>query len=169
MKGAYYHYLDEVAAGEERASVVESSEKAYSKAHETSKEPMQPTHPIGLRLVLNYYFLLRDPEHPGASTPPGQDRVLRCHRRSPNAGYQWQQKLQLRPQVDWQCTLMLLLQSLLFFPMSWGWGGGGKGRPDLPKDKPMTVLSLIASLTSFAKIPLVESQASYWYWSSSLT
>lgn len=34
MKGAYYHYLDEVAAREERASEVESSEKAYSKAHD---------------------------------------------------------------------------------------------------------------------------------------
>lgn len=52
--------------------------------------------------------------------------------------------------MDWQRTLMLLLQSL-FFPMSWGSGGGGKGRADLPREKPTTVLSLIASLTFLPK------------------
>uniref|UniRef100_A0A8C8AFJ8 Tyrosine 3-monooxygenase/tryptophan 5-monooxygenase activation protein gamma n=1 Tax=Otus sunia TaxID=257818 RepID=A0A8C8AFJ8_9STRI len=46
MKGDYYRYLAEVATGEKRATVVESSEKAYSEAHEISKEHMQPTHPI---------------------------------------------------------------------------------------------------------------------------
>nr|BAG56989.1 unnamed protein product [Homo sapiens] len=44
----------EVATGEKRATVVESSEKAYSEAHEISKEHMQPTHPIRLGLALNY-------------------------------------------------------------------------------------------------------------------
>ncbi|XP_049896970.1 14-3-3 protein gamma-1 [Epinephelus moara] len=54
MKGDYYRYLAEVATGEKRASVVESSEKSYSEAHEISKEHMQPTHPIRLGLALNY-------------------------------------------------------------------------------------------------------------------
>ncbi|MFT7797082.1 14-3-3 protein gamma-B-like [Arapaima gigas] len=54
MKGDYYRYLAEVATGEKRAAVVESSEKAYSEAHEISKEHMQPTHPIRLGLALNY-------------------------------------------------------------------------------------------------------------------
>ncbi|XP_054611072.1 14-3-3 protein gamma-1 [Dunckerocampus dactyliophorus] len=54
MKGDYYRYLAEVATGEKRSSVVESSEKSYSEAHEISKEHMQPTHPIRLGLALNY-------------------------------------------------------------------------------------------------------------------
>lgn len=54
MKGDYYRYLAEVATGEKRAGVVESSEKSYSEAHEISKEHMQPTHPIRLGLALNY-------------------------------------------------------------------------------------------------------------------
>ncbi|KAF7646147.1 hypothetical protein LDENG_00192370 [Lucifuga dentata] len=54
MKGDYYRYLAEVATGEKRATVVESSEKAYNEAHEISKEHMQPTHPIRLGLALNY-------------------------------------------------------------------------------------------------------------------
>ncbi|XP_071381845.1 14-3-3 protein gamma-1 isoform X2 [Centroberyx affinis] len=54
MKGDYYRYLAEVATGEKRATVVESSEKSYSEAHEISKEHMQPTHPIRLGLALNY-------------------------------------------------------------------------------------------------------------------
>ncbi|XP_028855726.1 14-3-3 protein gamma-1 isoform X6 [Denticeps clupeoides] len=54
MKGDYYRYLAEVATGEKRAAVVESSEKSYNEAHEISKEHMQPTHPIRLGLALNY-------------------------------------------------------------------------------------------------------------------
>ncbi|KAM6970448.1 14-3-3 protein gamma-1 [Aplochiton taeniatus] len=54
MKGDYYRYLAEVATGEKKATVVESSEKSYSEAHEISKEHMQPTHPIRLGLALNY-------------------------------------------------------------------------------------------------------------------
>ncbi|XDV32591.1 hypothetical protein PO909_003362 [Leuciscus waleckii] len=54
MKGDYYRYLAEVATGEKRSTVVESSEKAYNEAHEISKEHMQPTHPIRLGLALNY-------------------------------------------------------------------------------------------------------------------
>lgn len=61
--------------------------------------------------------------------------------------------------MDWQRPLMLLLQSL-FFPMSWGSGGGGKGRDDLPREKPTTCPVFDRLFDIFAKIPLVESQAS---------
>ncbi|XP_058131270.1 14-3-3 protein gamma-like [Dasypus novemcinctus] len=54
IKGDYYRHLAEVATGEKRATVVESSEKPYSEAHEISKEHMQPTHTVRLSLVLNY-------------------------------------------------------------------------------------------------------------------
>ncbi|XP_061049638.1 14-3-3 protein gamma-like [Eubalaena glacialis] len=67
MKGDYYRYLAEVATGEKRATVVESSEKAYGEALEISKEHMQPTHPIRLGLALNYsvfyYEIHSTPEH----------------------------------------------------------------------------------------------------------
>ncbi|NXK65814.1 1433G protein, partial [Sylvietta virens] len=50
----YYGGGAEVATGEKRATVVESSEKAYSEAHEISKEHMHFFHPIGGGLALNY-------------------------------------------------------------------------------------------------------------------
>lgn len=54
MRGDYYRYLSEVATGEKKTSVVESSEAAYKEAFEISKEHMQPTHPIRLGLALNF-------------------------------------------------------------------------------------------------------------------
>ncbi|XP_043831076.1 14-3-3 protein eta [Dromiciops gliroides] len=66
MKGDYYRYLAEVAAGEKKSGVVESSEAAYKEAFEISKEHMQPTHPIRLGLALNfsvfYYEIQNAPE-----------------------------------------------------------------------------------------------------------
>ncbi|KPP61608.1 14-3-3 protein eta-like [Scleropages formosus] len=66
MKGDYYRYLAEVATGEKRAAVVESSEAAYKEAFDISKEHMQPTHPIRLGLALNfsvfYYEIQNAPE-----------------------------------------------------------------------------------------------------------
>ncbi|CAL8286927.1 unnamed protein product [Merluccius merluccius] len=66
MKGDYYRYLAEVAAGEEKDTIVKSSQEAYSKALEISKEQMQPLHPIRLGLALNfsvfYYEILNSPE-----------------------------------------------------------------------------------------------------------
>ncbi|KAF5915204.1 hypothetical protein HPG69_011667 [Diceros bicornis minor] len=54
MKGDYYRYLAEVAAGDDK------------KAFEISKKEMQPTHPIRLGLALNfsvfYYEILNSPE-----------------------------------------------------------------------------------------------------------
>ncbi|XP_059778246.1 14-3-3 protein gamma-A-like [Balaenoptera ricei] len=54
MKGDYYCYLAEFTTGENKATIVESSEKAYSNAREISKENMQPTQPIKLGLAFNY-------------------------------------------------------------------------------------------------------------------
>uniref|UniRef100_A0A4W3HG10 Tyrosine 3-monooxygenase/tryptophan 5-monooxygenase activation protein eta n=1 Tax=Callorhinchus milii TaxID=7868 RepID=A0A4W3HG10_CALMI len=66
MKGDYYRYLAEVATGEKKAGVVESSEASYKEAFEISKEQMQPTHPIRLGLALNfsvfYYEIQNAPE-----------------------------------------------------------------------------------------------------------
>jgi len=65
MKGDYFRYLAEVA-GSNKATVVESSEKAYNDAFEIAKTDMQPTHPIRLGLALNfsvfYYEILNSPD-----------------------------------------------------------------------------------------------------------
>ncbi|KAH0505580.1 14-3-3 protein gamma [Microtus ochrogaster] len=47
MKGDYYRYLAEVATGEKRATVVESSEKAYSEAHGSARSTCSPPTPSG--------------------------------------------------------------------------------------------------------------------------
>jgi len=66
MKGDYYRYLAEVAIGEDRNTVIDDSQKAYSEAFEIAKSQMQPTHPIRLGLALNfsvfYYEILNSPE-----------------------------------------------------------------------------------------------------------
>lgn len=66
MKGDYYRYLAEVATGDERQKVIEESQRAYNDAFETSKNQMQPTHPIRLGLALNfsvfYYEILNAPD-----------------------------------------------------------------------------------------------------------
>lgn len=66
MKGDYYRYLAEVATGDTRNSVVESSQQAYQEAFELSKTKMTPTHPIRLGLALNFsvffYEILNSPD-----------------------------------------------------------------------------------------------------------
>ncbi|KAM4687634.1 14-3-3 protein zeta/delta isoform 1-T2 [Discoglossus pictus] len=66
MKGDYYRYLAEVAAGEDKQGIVEQSQKSYQDAFDISKMEMQPTHPIRLGLALNfsvfYYEILNCPE-----------------------------------------------------------------------------------------------------------
>ncbi|CAL8338844.1 14-3-3 protein beta/alpha-A isoform X1 [Gadus morhua] len=66
MKGDYYRYLAEVAVGEEKDTIVTSSQKSYSEAMDLGKEKMQPLHPIRLGLALNfsvfYYEILNSPE-----------------------------------------------------------------------------------------------------------
>uniref|UniRef100_A0A8C0HWZ9 14-3-3 domain-containing protein n=1 Tax=Balaenoptera musculus TaxID=9771 RepID=A0A8C0HWZ9_BALMU len=65
MKGDYYRYLAEVAAGDKNGTVGQS-QQAYQDAFELSKKEMQPTHPIRLGLALNssvfYYEILNSPE-----------------------------------------------------------------------------------------------------------
>lgn len=66
MKGDYYRYLAEVAFAEEKAGVIENSQKAYQEAFDVAKSKMQPTHPIRLGLALNYsvffYEILNSPD-----------------------------------------------------------------------------------------------------------
>ena len=66
MKGDYYRYLAEVAAGDDKKGIVDQSQQAYQEAFEISKKEMQPTHPIRLGLALNfsvfYYEILNSPE-----------------------------------------------------------------------------------------------------------
>lgn len=54
MKGDYYRYLAEVASGDQKTSVVQSSNKAYQEAFDVAKTKMSPTHPIRLGLALNF-------------------------------------------------------------------------------------------------------------------
>ena len=65
MKGDYYRYLAEVAAGDKNGTV-DQSQQAYQDAFEISRKEMQPTHPIRLGLALNssvfYYEILNSPE-----------------------------------------------------------------------------------------------------------
>jgi 14-3-3 protein beta/theta/zeta len=66
MKGDYYRYLAEVAAGASKTEVIGESEKAYQAALDIAKEQMQSTHPIRLGLALNYsvffYEILNSPD-----------------------------------------------------------------------------------------------------------
>ncbi|NP_958892.1 tyrosine 3-monooxygenase/tryptophan 5-monooxygenase activation protein, theta polypeptide b [Danio rerio] len=66
MKGDYYRYLAEVAAGDDKKATIENSQDAYQKAFDISKTEMQPTHPIRLGLALNFsvffYEILNSPE-----------------------------------------------------------------------------------------------------------
>ncbi|TRY94705.1 hypothetical protein DNTS_021601 [Danionella cerebrum] len=66
MKGDYFRYLAEVALGEEKTTIIGSSQEAYKDAFDISKAEMQPTHPIRLGLALNfsvfYYEILNSPE-----------------------------------------------------------------------------------------------------------
>lgn len=66
MKGDYYRYLAEVATGDTRNTIVETSQKAYQDAFDIAKSEMQPTHPIRLGLALNfsvfYYEILNSPD-----------------------------------------------------------------------------------------------------------
>ncbi|XP_024593486.1 14-3-3 protein theta [Neophocaena asiaeorientalis asiaeorientalis] len=66
MKGDYFRYLAEVACGDDRKQTIDNSQGAYQEAFDISKKEMQPTHPIRLRLALNfsvfYYEILNNPE-----------------------------------------------------------------------------------------------------------
>lgn len=66
MKGDYFRYLAEVATGDERKNVVDSSEGAYKSATDHAETELATTHPIRLGLALNYsvffYEIKNDPE-----------------------------------------------------------------------------------------------------------
>lgn len=66
MKGDYYRYLAEVAAGEDRAQIIKNAQESYKQAFDIAGGEMPPTHPIRLGLALNYsvfyYEILNDPE-----------------------------------------------------------------------------------------------------------
>ncbi|KAL1021552.1 hypothetical protein UPYG_G00014710 [Umbra pygmaea] len=66
MKGDYFRYMSEVAAGDDKKATVDQSQQAYQDAFDISKKEMQPTHPIRLGLALNfsvfYYEILNNPE-----------------------------------------------------------------------------------------------------------
>ena len=66
MKGDYYRYLAEIAAGDDKKGIVDQSHQAYQEAFEISKKEMQPTHPIRLGLAFNFsvfsYEILNSPE-----------------------------------------------------------------------------------------------------------
>ncbi|CAG5885163.1 unnamed protein product, partial [Menidia menidia] len=66
MKGDYFRYLAEVAAGEAKDEIIKNSQDAYQKALDISTEEMSPTHPIRLGLALNfsvfYYEIVNSPE-----------------------------------------------------------------------------------------------------------
>ncbi|KAL6086720.1 hypothetical protein STEG23_026212 [Scotinomys teguina] len=66
MKGDYFRFLAEVACGDDRKQMIDNSQGAYQEAFDISKKEMQPTHPIGLGLALNfsvfYYEILNNPE-----------------------------------------------------------------------------------------------------------
>ncbi|KAM9365726.1 14-3-3 protein beta/alpha-1-like isoform 1-T2 [Pholidichthys leucotaenia] len=66
MKGDYFRYLSEVAAGDLKKDTMCCSQEAYQMAFDISKSEMQPTHPIRLGLALNFsvffYEILNSPE-----------------------------------------------------------------------------------------------------------
>jgi len=66
MKGDYYRYISEYAAGNLRQSVAENANKAYSQAYGVAQEKLETTNPIRLGLALNfsvfYYEVLNEPQ-----------------------------------------------------------------------------------------------------------
>ncbi|KAI3358624.1 hypothetical protein L3Q82_015038, partial [Scortum barcoo] len=66
MKGDYYRYLAEVASGEDKKTIINSSQEAYQQALDISEKEMPPTHPIRLGLALNfsvfYYEIVNSPD-----------------------------------------------------------------------------------------------------------
>jgi len=66
MKGDYYRYLAEFAAGDDRKGAAENAQEAYKNATDTATDNLAPTHPIRLGLALNYsvfnYEILNAPD-----------------------------------------------------------------------------------------------------------
>ncbi|XP_038614344.1 14-3-3 protein sigma [Tachyglossus aculeatus] len=66
MKGDYYRYLAEVAAGDDKKRTIDSARGAYQEAMDIGKNEMPPTNPIRLGLALNFsvfhYEIASSPE-----------------------------------------------------------------------------------------------------------
>jgi len=66
MKGDYYRYISEYAAGNLRQSVAENANKAYNQAYTVAQEKLETTNPIRLGLALNfsvfYYEVMNEPQ-----------------------------------------------------------------------------------------------------------
>ncbi|MEE6476787.1 hypothetical protein FKM82_011219 [Ascaphus truei] len=80
MKGDYFRYLAEVAAGDDRKQTIEHSQNAYQEAFDISKKEMQPTHPIRLGLALNFsvffYEILNSPDQACALAKTAFDEAI---------------------------------------------------------------------------------------------
>jgi 14-3-3 protein beta/theta/zeta len=65
MKGDYYRYLAEVAAGDERQKMIKESQRFYDEAFDNAKKSLSPTSPVRLDVALNfsifYYEILNAP------------------------------------------------------------------------------------------------------------
>ncbi|KAI9225967.1 MAG: 14-3-3 protein [Piptocephalis tieghemiana] len=66
MKGDYYRYLAEFAAGDKREGVAQSALEAYQAATDVAQTELASTHPIRLGLALNfsvfYYEIMSSPD-----------------------------------------------------------------------------------------------------------
>jgi len=65
MKGDYFRYIAEYAAGDNHKGVAEGALDAYQKASEVANKDLKTTHPIRLGLALNfsvfYYEVMNEP------------------------------------------------------------------------------------------------------------
>lgn len=64
MKGDYYRYIAEYAAGDQKSLAAQHALKSYEAAHVLAQESLTSTHPIRLGLALNfsvfYYEIKQD-------------------------------------------------------------------------------------------------------------
>jgi len=62
MKGDYFRYISEFAAGAQKANATNNAENSYNTAYDLAKNELPPTHPTRLGLALNFsvfYYEIR--------------------------------------------------------------------------------------------------------------